>query len=551
MKKNSKQTPNNIPIREYMKNLEARIARIEGSLDLKSLGDYEEDETEKSATHDISESSDVLEFNIGQFWFARFGIVVLAVGIVFLLTFPYNNIPSFFPSLFGYVLVGGILWLSHFWRKSFTYISQYLLGGGLLLLYFSTLRLYFFSVQPVLENKTLVILFLMLVVIFNLYISVRKKSVYLTCINFTLGYATAIVSDSPYFLFILTAVMSGVVVYFTIKYKWEYLIFYGILLTYFTHLVWFINNPFLGNPIQFVSSPQANIYFILLYALIFALGNLYRGKNLPEDDLLIANTFLNCVGCYGLYLIITLTKMDLHLTLSQLLASSLFIILSIIFWLKEESKFSTFFYAILGYSALGASIIIYFPRPDYFIFLCWESLLVVITALWFRSKIIIVANFVIFLLIVLLYLLLAAKINVVSISFGVVALLSARIMNWQKHRLDIKTEFMRNTYLSVAFIMFPYALYHMVPGGYVGMSWIAVAIFYYILGLLLKNPKYRWMAVLTLLLTVSYLFIIGAIKLDPTYRIISFIGLGIILLFISLMYARIRMKSNPSVLKDG
>ena len=103
---------------------------------------------------------------------------------------------------------------------------------------------------------------------------------------------------------------------------------------------------------------------------------------------------------------------------------------------------------------------------------------------------------------------------------------------------------MRNAYLTTAFIVFPYALYHSVPAGYIGLSWVAIAIFYYILSLILHNKKYRWMALLTLLLTVLYVFIIGITKLEPVYRIVSFIVLGLVLLAISLFYTKKKSASG-------
>jgi uncharacterized membrane protein len=529
--KSTEKIPENNRIKEYLKKLEARIERLEEYLDLTKMETEKESTAKEKIAPSPGETSDILEYRIGQYWFARFGIVVLAIGIVFLLTLPYKNLPPAFPSILGYFLVGSIFLLSYFLRKSFQYISRYLVGGGLLLLYFSTLRLHFFSIEPAVYNKSLELTLLILIVIINLYISARRKSIYLASVNLTLGYITAIASGSTYFLFTVVVIMSIIVVYFKLRYNWHNLIFYGILLSNFTHLTWFTNNPFLGNELHLVSEPQINVIFLLAYAVIFAMGSLFRQKDLPENDILIASTLLNCLGFYVLYLLITITTLKAQLPTFHGIASLSFLILSIAFWVKEKSKYSTFFYAIFGYIALSVAIMGYFERPEYFIWLCWQSLLVIITALWFRSKIIIVANF-------------AGELGVVSISFGVVALLSARIMNWQKHRLEIKTELMRNSYLSVAFIMFPYALYHSVPAGYVSLSWVAVAIFYYIISRILNNNKYRWMALFTLFLTVIYLFIIGIAKLEPTYRIISFIVLGLVMLTISIVYAKLKAKSS-------
>ena len=64
------------------------------------------------------------------------------------------------------------------------------------------------------------------------------------------------------------------------------------------------------------------------------------------------------------------------------------------------------------------------------------------------------------------------------------------------------------------------------------------------MSVVLNNKKYRWMAILTLLLTVIYILVIGIVKLDPALRIASFLILGIALVVISVIYTRIRAKSS-------
>jgi hypothetical protein len=525
---------------EFLRSLENRISRIESHLGLISES---EEKSQSEKTNPIV-SAENLEFHIGQFWFAKVGIVLLAVGIAFLLTFPYQNLPSILPSLFGYVLTIAIFTVAHFWRNSFNLISRYLVGAGLILIYFTTLRLHFFSPSPTVINPHVELILLSLVVIFNLIVSAKRSSIYLTSLSLTMGYITAIVSNQTYLLFSILLLMSLLTVYFKLKFQWQKLIIYGIVLTFLTHFVWFLNNPFLGNKLEFVSSPQNNLFFILIYILIFAAGNYFRSRDLPENNIVIISTFLNSFSGYGLYLLLSISKFNEHLGLFHLIASILFLGLSVAFWVKEKSKYSTFFYAMFGYAALSVAIIAQFKLPNFFIWLSWQSIIVISTAIWFRSKFIIVANFLIFAMLFFVYLIMAGRISTISLSFGFVALLSARILNWQKDQLELKTEMMRNAYLVSAFFVFPYALYHIVPEGYIALSWIGVTLFYFLMSVVLNNKKYRWMAILTLLLTVTYILIIGIVKLDPALRIASFLVLGIALMAISVIYTRLRAKSG-------
>ena len=108
---------------------------------------------------------------------------------------------------------------------------------------------------------------------------------------------------------------------------------------------------------------------------------------------------------------------------------------------------------------------------------------------------------------------------------------------------------MRNAYLASAFVVFPYALYHLVPGAYVSVSWVGVAVVYYLMNLIVRNPKYRWMGHLTLLLTVLYVIVVGLTQLAPTYRIISFLVLGTVLLVVSLVFTQVRARRKRAT--DG
>ncbi len=527
---------------EAVRKLETRIQHLEHGVQHESVSP--QGSLPPLLPANMAEAAENMEFRIGQFWFAKAGIVVLAIGILFLLTFPYQNLPPYLPSMMGYILVGIIFIISYLGQKSFALISRYLLGGGLLLLYFSTLRLHYFSEVAIIQNKTVLIFLLLFTVGFSYYVAIGRKSVYFASLAASLGYITAIVSEHSYALFMLLTLLSAPIVFLKRKFNWKELLIYGIICTYFVHFLWFINNPFLGHTPRLMASPESNLLFILLYMSIFALENLLSPRENGEDGYAIVNTFLNSGGGFSLFLLVTVTQFPHHLFYLHLTASFLLLAFSIFFWIREKSKYSTFIYAILGYTTLSVAIIAQFKVPGAFIWLCWQSLLVISTALWFRSKIIVLANIIIFLIIFLGYLSLAKNIGMESLGFGIVALLSGRIMNWKKHRLELKTEFMRNSYLTTAFFMIPYSLYHIVPSGYLGLSWVAVALFYYLISITLKNKKYRWMALLTLLLTVFYILIIGIARLDPVYRIISFMVLGVVLLITSIIYTRMKTKSG-------
>ena len=539
----TQQNPDSDGILERLKQIEERLVRIEGYLDL-SPAEVKEKELAATAA-DAEEAEEKLEVQLGQNWFAKVGIVILALGVVFLLTFPYQNLPPALPSLVGYVLVGGIVALARYLNRSYQLISRYLLGGGLLLLYFTTLRLAHFSTEPAITSTAIEVILLLAVVAVNLVVAARRQSRYLAGMNLALGYFTALAGGGPSFVFGVVTSMSLVAVYFQRRYQWNTIPAIGIVLALLTHTVWAINNPVFGNQLQLVSSPEINLLCVLLYAVIFATGYLMHGKEEEEQPLEVLSSFVNGLGSYGLVLALTLISFTTYLVTWHLVASVVYLALAIAFWIRRRSRYGTFMYAMLGYTALSVAIIAQFKMPEFFVWLCWQSIIVVSTAVWFRSRFIVVGNFGIFVIVFIAYLFTAGSVSIVSASFGVVALLSARILNWKKDRLELKTEMMRNAYLASALFVIPYALFHTVPPGYVSLSWLCVAAAYYLFSRLLHIRKYRWMALLTTAMTILYVFFVDLVGVNPTFRIISFLVLGTALLVISMVYSR-KVKSQKT-----
>ncbi len=527
---------------KQLKLIEERVARLETHVGLARGAEPEKDgAASKEGAEDSQES---LEFQLGQNWFAKAGIVILLLGVAFLLTIPFPNLPAAVPSLAGYLLAGLVLMVSGRWRGSYQQISRYLRAGGLLLLYFTTLRLAHFSLRPAVTNPTIEVALLLVVVAINLTVAVRKLSPHLAGIGLVLGFFTALAGEAPYSTFATITAMSAVSAVLYRRYRWDPILILGTLCALLSHALWAMNNPVFGNPPQVVSSPEANLAFVLLYAVIFAAPSLCVARDVEETSIEDAVTLLSGGGTYGLLLLLTMGPFSSHLVAWHLLASLVFLGLATLCWLRRTSKHMTFVYAMLGYLALSVAIIARFKMPHFFVWLCWQSLLVVATAVWFRSKFIVLGNFAIYLAVFLAYLAATGTADAVSLSFGLVALLSARILNWQKDRLQLKTEFMRNAYLASALVMIPYGLYRLVPIGFVSLSWLALAALYYVFSRWLRNRKYRWMALLTIALTILHVFLVDLTRVSPALRVISFLVLGSALLVISMVYSQRRAKSG-------
>jgi hypothetical protein len=216
--------------------------------------------------------------------------------------------------------------------------------------------------------------------------------------------------------------------------------------------------------------------------------------------------------------------------------------------LKKYSdwKFAPAFYALYGFVALSTAVYGIYGLPVAYFLLSIQSLLVVSMAIWFRSRIIVIMNFFLYIMLLITYLATSHSIDSINISFALIALVSARIINWQRNRLEIQTDLLRNVYMIVGFLAVLFSLYKIVPGNYVTLSWTIAAVAYFVISILLHNIKYRWMAIFTMIAAALYLFIIDLATVGMVYRIVAFMFLAIISIGISLFYAKRKKKHNES-----
>lgn len=521
---------------EVIKKLEERLAQLEKQLNLQPAKD---DTTLHTTAGLTARQNDELELRIGQFWLPKLGILVFIMGVIFFLTLPFAGVPSLLPSIAGYALALGILALAHFGKKNFAQLNSYFIGGSAVIAFLSTLRLYFFGHENVLGSWVLEFLGLFFVVSTTLWYAIKNDSPYLGTLGIFLAYVTALTIGNSYLLLSAVLITCFVTVRIFIKTGWQGFLVFAIVSAFLIHATWFVSNPFFGNTFETEKRTDLNLIFILGYVILFAAGLLNRKNNSSEEFMDIMCSLLNSAFGYGLFLIITLLNPQSYFASLHLLAAVVFLITATVFWVKEKSQYSTFIYAMTGYAALSVAIMFNFSQPWNLIYLCWQSILVISTAVWFKSRFIIVANFIIFLIVLAAYLFSYWILKTEAISFGVTALISARVLNWQKGRLELKTESIRLSYLVIALVWIPYLFYCVLPSVYVGLSLLALALVYFGIGKLIKNVRYRWMAVMTLLITVFYLMIFGITNPDIYYKIISFLAAGVILIITSAVYNRI------------
>jgi len=406
MDSNSDQ-PDNSDYRELAKRLSAleqRVARLESANKASLVASKEKEEEELSFK--IRQSEDThYESNFGEYGLAWMGNVVLFFGITFLVE--YLRLSGFhvLSSLFGFTAVAGIFGLAYYFRGSNPYMARIFNLNGYLLVFYVTLKLHFFSDNPLIASKAVGLILLLAVTGLLMYLSVRKRYTLLTGLTLIMLGATAVMSDSTHLMLSLATLISIVGIVFLYQFGCIRLVFLSIFLAYLVTLLWLFNNPIMGHPLEIISTHQYGYIYLCLIAVLFSLIAV-----MPTNDESYSSTgivgaiIFNGLGFVFLMALVILSFFEDSYTFPAGIIALYCIVYSIVLKVYSPWRIAAALYAIFGFVALTVTIYGIYHFPQAYFYLAIQSLLVVSMAIWFRSKFIVIMNSLMFLILLLIYL---------------------------------------------------------------------------------------------------------------------------------------------------
>jgi hypothetical protein len=529
-------------IESRLKSLENRLSRLESAFVIpeKETMNSSEEQVQTSElllnSKGKNEEEKGLESQIGQFGLAWLGNIVLLFGIIFLTQYLMIQEYRLLQVILGYLSAISIYFLSIYLKKTNVHLSFMFKMNSQVLLFYLTLRLHFFSNEPILSNNTVSVLLLLFLIVLQAYLSYRDKSQGFAALFVIFALTTGIVCDAAYFILPLMTLVACGSVYYYYRYKWKPLLIVTIILSYISAFIWLLGNPVIGHPMELIAEQHSGVVYFLGLGAIFSTTLLFRNKDKSEDDFLTGVTFVNGILYSLLLIFIVLGFFSKNYVILFSGLTLCCLAYSIVLHSRFDWNFASAFYSLYGFMAMSIALYGIFKLPGVYLLLSIQSLLVVSMALWFRNRLIIVMNSILFLTILIVYLLSSKNVDGVDFSFALVALISARIINWKNSRLQIKTDLIRNLYMLEGFCMMLLALLNAVPKQFVTFSWTVTALLYFIISLLLKNIKYRYMALGTMICSAFYLFIVDLARIGIIYRVLALLFLAAISIGISIYY---------------
>jgi len=530
-------------------SLEDRVSRLEAALSIAESQAHFDPEVQQlhyQAVHTDADSEEKgIESQIGRFGLAWLGNIVLLFGITFLSQYMLNVGQRILSFIIGYLAAAGIFFLAGYIRKTNIHLASIFRLNAQVLLFYLTVRLHFFSASPLIAEKWISIAILFPMVALEIYFSIKNSSQVYAVLAIIFAYGIAILGDSANMTLPLIVLTAAGTVYLYYRFNWSALVIISILFSYITFIMWLFGNPLMGHSLEMISKSNPGVFYLLLTGACFSFMSLFRKKDSVSDDYLISVIIINGILFTILLLLMVLRFYSTGYVLLFSLVTVCCLIYSVILHSKSDWNFASAFFALYGFMAMSIALYGIVGLPEVYLLLSIQSLIVVSMALWFRNKLIIIMNSLLFMFILLVYLVSSKNLPSVDFSFALCALISARIINWKKSRLHIETDLLRNLYMMEGFIMMLLALHLAVPRQFVTFSWTIAALLYFIVSLLLKNIKYRYMALGTMIASAFYLFIVDLKNIEIIYRVVALLFLAAISIGISIYYTN-RLKKTDT-----
>ena len=219
--------PDKETLLKKIQTLETRLSRIESVLRMEwDTGAKKAIASSGVVEEDVAESTESRIVESGLAWL---GSIVLLFGIVFLksyigsLGYPVLSVVIALTSAIVLVLISFLL------RKSFSILFNVVNICVPLLIYYIAAGLHFFTAEPLIAQKGIVLILLLLIAGLQLYNAIQKKSEFLGFIALTFGIITAMLADSALITFVILTI-SAIGAYLLFYYNlWWRLIIYTLL----------------------------------------------------------------------------------------------------------------------------------------------------------------------------------------------------------------------------------------------------------------------------------------------------------------------------------
>ncbi|RKY37501.1 MAG: hypothetical protein DRP78_00945 [Candidatus Omnitrophota bacterium] len=536
-----------------------------------------------------------LESRIGRIWFNRIGALAIIFGMGFFLKYAFDNNWINETARVSLGLLAGFLMIiagDFAYKKNFKIFSEGLITAGATTLYLSIYAaVNFYQIIADIPG----FIFMAIVTLFAATFAVRfnSKRVMNFCIlgGFLTPFFISVKSISPISLMCYILLLDIGVLWVGYFKKWGFCNFLSLILTYSTYFIWYFSS---YSSQYFVATEFfLSIYFVL-FSIIAVFYNFIQKQTTVKED--IAVIILNGIFYFLANYHLLVNKEDIlsaHPGIFSILLSCLYLIFAYYVFMRTGKKDRNLVLSYLSLTLLFATITMPLELKQCWLTLGFITEAVILLWLGFRTKSngiryfgLALAGFALFKLVLMDFQLsfyssdLSAVYSMFNQRFISYLWVSAGIFVcayfYKKYKNNIAQEEKYNSTFLIIFALIVLLLgftfeidayfacissnaHKMQANQYSGKIvdsavlenikqfsisavWLVYSLVLIIFGIVKKFRALRILALVIVVVTILKVFLIDISELNKIWRILSFMGLGCVLMLTSFMYQKYKDK---------
>ena len=227
-----------------------------------------------------------LEEMLGTNWLNKIGVGILVLGLAFFLAYQLQNLGPGGKVLLGISLSAVMIALGVRYESNDRYriLARASAAGGWALLYFVSYAIYHVPAAKVIDSRELDFFLMLAVAAAIIWYSLRYRSEATTALTLVLSYLTVGIHHTSVYSLAASIVLALTVVALALRMKWFSLELFGILATYFNHLLWLWPVVEAMGPNREAMDPNRAVFpefwisvaLLAFYWLLFRLSYIYR-----------------------------------------------------------------------------------------------------------------------------------------------------------------------------------------------------------------------------------------------------------------------------------
>ena len=540
-----------------IKNADISVHRTEGTVEKEELTDKQIDEKidkqiakekEKPEQEEPKQTETNIEEDIGLKWFGRIGILSLAMGVVFLLKYAFDNdiIGPLGRVILGVaiglvLIVGGEVFDE---RKKYKNYARMLTGGGFAITYFAIYAAYYFEKyrDAIGMSQTINLILLNIIVLLSIVFSLRYNSKIILTESFFLGYLTILMNPVTLFTLMYALILTiGLLTITSIK-KWIKISIGGLLATYFIFWTWIDANQ---------NETSTALTFLFIYFAIFTINSFLckndKNSSSSLNKILVALTSL--FFYLSSYFIMLDNNLESYLGLFTLFVSALYIGLA--YLASEKNRFLAPIF--LGLCVIYLTITIPVQFDGIYVTMMWavEGLILMHLALKLNEKKLRYLSYAVGIITFFKTLVVDSSLHafsfpniwestrLISYMVSVLILYEISLMLWKnKEALPIDEKSYYKMYFLSATLLTTALLGMELKHYWISIGWAIQAMIILFIGIKYMKPYLRKSGIALFVIVILKVFLFDISELSTGYRTISFMILGVILMIVSFVYTK-------------